>query len=163
MEERIYFHNKPAEASRYFKKAYKALVELDMAEQVLSTAWLGAAQLAMGDWETALKTTERAMKLQKKFSATTITAFGGNSQLEVRWWRYKALMEALKHSPSKAMADEAWQNLDQARVLLLEKVATLSDEGLRRNYFNKVRINREVIKAWLEQAALHHSSSKIAD
>src|SRR5262249_62434943 len=36
-----------------------------------------------------------------------------------------------------------------------EPIAHLSDEGLRRNYLNKVPFNREIIAAWLADAAKH--------
>ncbi len=144
----------PAEAARVFQKSYKELVELEMAEQVQALAWLGGTQLSMGRLEKALQTTRRAIKLLKKFGETTITASGGNWLAEVLWWRYAALSEAIKLSPSEDMAEEAWLTLDRAREFTLKRVANLSDEGLRRNYFNKVRINRRIIQTWLEQAPL---------
>ena len=35
---------------------------------------------------------------------------------------------------------------------MLGLVATISDEGLRRNYLNKVTVNRLVVPAWLAEA-----------
>jgi GAF domain-containing protein/CheY-like chemotaxis protein/tetratricopeptide (TPR) repeat protein len=142
---------KPAEALRFFRRAQKLFTELKMADQVSALAWIGAAQLTMGDVDSALQTTGRAMRLQKKFIATTQTTSFLPPQ-EIWWWRYKTLEERLKHSPSIAQSEEAWQTLDKARELMLTSVATLSDEGLRRNYFNKVSINREIIRAWLKQS-----------
>ena len=36
---------------------------------------------------------------------------------------------------------------------MLAQIAELSDEGLRRNYLNKVEINREIVLEWTSQAA----------
>ncbi len=50
------------------------------------------------------------------------------------------------------MSDEAWMALEKAREAMLANIATLSDEGLRRNYLNKVRINRSIVLAWTREA-----------
>ena len=42
---------------------------------------------------------------------------------------------------------------------MLSLVATLSDEGLRRNYLNKVTINRLVVPAWLAESTLPEAAS----
>ena len=36
---------------------------------------------------------------------------------------------------------------------LLQGIASLRDAGLRRNYLNKVAINREIIQAWVKENA----------
>ena len=142
---------KPGEALGYLERTYKDFVELDMSDQMTALAWVGAAQLALGKVETALQTTQQATLLQEKYktSTTTITNF---AQQDIWWWRYVALKEGQKRHPSKSLAQEAWNALDRARALMLDMIATLSDDGLRRNYFNKIEINRKIILAWLEQA-----------
>ena len=41
---------------------------------------------------------------------------------------------------------------------MLTPIATLSDDGLRRNYFNKIRINRQIVQEWFEQARKRNAS-----
>jgi hypothetical protein len=50
-------------------------------------------------------------------------------------------------------ADDAWRALQKAHTLLLDAVRHLHDEGLRRNFLNKVASNRAVLLAWLREAA----------
>ena len=50
--------------------------------------------------------------------------------------------------------ENAWSALQKAREITLEGIASLSDEGLRRNYLNKVEINREIITEWTQQALI---------
>src|SRR5262249_52123016 len=42
--------------------------------------------------------------------------------------------------------------LERAYGFLLEGIASLSDEGLRRNYLNKIEANREIVAAWLKDS-----------
>ena len=144
---------KPSEAERYLRKGLKSFTALELSDQAYALAWLGAAQLAQGKIEAALQTTRKAVKLQKKFGLLTVSASDFPPQ-EISWWHYAALAELMKEKPSRALAEEAWETIDQAREIMLARVATLSDDGLRRNYFNKIGINSKIIKAWLEQAAL---------
>jgi hypothetical protein len=62
------------------------------------------------------------------------------------WWRHS---QALRASGKVKLADAA---LEQAWHLLLARIASLSDEGLRRNYLNKREENREIVLAWLSHA-----------
>ena len=125
---------KPGEALSYLERAYQDFIELDMSDQLIALAWMGAAQLAMGDIETSLQTTYQATILQEKYKSATATT-ANFAQQDVWWWRYITLTEGQKRNPSRALAQEAWRALDRARVMMFEKISTLSDEGLRRNYF----------------------------
>ena len=42
----------------------------------------------------------------------------------------------------------------QEMTEMLEVVADMSDQGLRRNYFNKVAVNRRVIQAWWSRTSI---------
>ena len=42
--------------------------------------------------------------------------------------------------------------MQRSRQIALAGIATLSDEGLRRNYLNKVEVNRELIAEWVQGA-----------
>ncbi len=43
---------------------------------------------------------------------------------------------------------------------LLQGIAGLSDEGLRRNYLNKIQSNREIVDAWLADARKRRLSAE---
>ena len=86
----------------------------------------------------------------------------GELPLNEFWWlRYKTLSASLPQSPLpdlgrreyEDLGELAWQALDQARESMLEPIASLSDDGLRRNYFNKVSVNRQIIQEWLRMAS----------
>ena len=44
----------------------------------------------------------------------------------------------------------AHEALKMAYQFLLDGITSMSDEGLRRNYLNKIEVNREIIAAWLD-------------
>ncbi len=73
---------------------------------------------------------------------------------EVWWWRFQALSAKVASLSmiNPQLEDEAWQALDRAREVMLGDIASLQDAGLRRNYLNKVLINREIVQAWLRAA-----------
>jgi len=48
--------------------------------------------------------------------------------------------------------DEIWHAIDQAFTSMLPAITTLSDDGMRRNYFNKISEHREIIQSWLAEA-----------
>ena len=51
------------------------------------------------------------------------------------------------------VSDDAWRVLDRAREAVLAPIANLTDDGLRRNYLNKVAINRQIVEEWLREAS----------
>ena len=59
------------------------------------------------------------------------------------WWRHSQALAA------NGKATAARDALAQAYRLLVEPIAGLSDEGLRRNYLNKIDTHREIVAAWL--------------
>jgi GAF domain-containing protein len=136
--------------------------ETKLGSDIPSTlAWLGAAHLALDDPETA-----------RRFTAEGVTelemiGLGGSEYppQEIWWWHYQALTYELR--PGNGEVDEvpenAWSALQKAHEITLEGIASLSDEGLRRNYLNKVKINREIITAWAQQAAFRKIELKDED
>src|SRR5260370_40936723 len=58
------------------------------------------------------------------------------------WWRHA---QALSASNKGGQAHEA---LERAYGFLVDRIVHLRDEGLRRNYLNKVPFNREIVAAW---------------
>ena len=143
-----------------------------LGEQAISLAWLGSAHLALGDVSAAQDTTSQAIALVEAGNVTIEYA-----PQEIWWWRYQALSALL---PPGLLAAEgeggsaprspdvragragepvalegrelAWNALDRAREAMVTAVATLSDDGLRRNYFGKVAINRSIVETWLAEA-----------
>jgi PAS domain S-box-containing protein len=116
-------------------------------DQITALAWLGAACLAAGDWEAADQHTARAAQ-QLEEAGDVISEY----PLQwVWWWRYQVLLQS--PAPGEDAEGEAWTCLNRAYEAMLLSVATLSDEGLRRNYLNKVAVNRQILLEWTRQAA----------
>mgnify|MGYP000107445693 CR=1 FL=1 len=126
-----------------------------------SQGWLGAAYLALGDWEAADRCTlEAVANLESAGNA-------GDYRAQDVWWvRYQVLKAAPARAGEALLDDQAWEVLQQAREAMMAGIATLSDEGLRRNYLNRVEVNRNIITEWARQsasrrAAGHDSSPEI--
>jgi len=159
----------PEQARQHLEAAAGAFtVSSSPGDQITALAWLGAACLAAGDWEAADKHTAEAVRQLEAI---------GNINAEyplqgVWWWRYQVLLQSPKQSgpfvsrsgaetrvglknrsKAKRIQDEAWSCLNRAYETMMDSVATLSDEGLRRNYLNKVSINRQILLAWTREAA----------
>ena len=127
------------------------------AELSISQAWLGYTYLALNDWDAAHEHTSRAV--------ADMEALGDVSSdyppQEVWWLHYQVLKATPEEKSPKAdskldvsqLTDTyAWMVLQRARQIALTGIATLSDEGLRRNYLNKVEVNRELIAEWVRGA-----------
>jgi signal transduction histidine kinase/CheY-like chemotaxis protein/tetratricopeptide (TPR) repeat protein len=100
---------------------------------------LARAYLKTGKKRLALRVTTEAAKLL----GTRSRALDSNIPAQEVWWlHYQALLLNGKQTP----ADDA---LERAYRFLLGSMANIRDEGLRRNYFNKVAVNREILAAWL--------------
>ena len=48
--------------------------------------------------------------------------------------------------------DESWHALNRAYELVFKSIANVGDAGLRRNYLNKVEINRQILAEWTKAA-----------
>ncbi len=140
----------PEEACKWLRLAYDVQHELNLRAYFSSTeAWLGAACLAMDDWEAADTYTQEAVE---KLEA----AGSGEYPLQEVWWlRYQVLRAADDADKDKA-SEAAWEALQNARTVMLKSIAGLSDEGLRRNYLNKVEINQNIVTEWTRQLAKRH-------
>ena len=95
------------------------------------------------DAAAALRATRRGIDLLRERGFAR-TGFGQSQDI---WWWHSRALAAL------GRADEAWAALQQAHGLLLVAVRNLRDEGLRRSYLNKLQVNRELVPAWLAEAA----------
>jgi tetratricopeptide (TPR) repeat protein len=135
-------------------------------ELSVSLAWLGYALLTLGDWEAAHRSTSQGV--------AQMEALGDISSdypaQEVWWLHYQVLKAApgkseesrsRKASRARSRASEdlsqltdtyAWMVLQRARQVTMSGITTLSDQGLRRNYLNKVEVNRQIITEWVQGA-----------
>jgi len=141
-----------AGAYKNLHTAYNEIAELEMPEQIRTLANMALVQMKRGKWEAALKTSKKAVLMLEKLEENVITSSGLDLSVEVYWLRYETLINGLNHIPSIDLNEEVWQVLEKAKDAMLEMVASLSDQGLLRNYFNKVRFNRQIIKAWITEA-----------
>src|SRR5439155_12370258 len=98
------------------------------------------AYLAAGEPSSALKAASKATQLHR---AQGFAKPDSMPSQEI-WWRHAQALSANRQS---AKANKA---LEQAYDFLLASIANMRDEGLRRNYLNKVAANREIIAAWLD-------------
>ncbi len=134
-----------AKAARLFARALRECGAEDQHGRIAFLTALASAQLACGRTATALAATRRATKLHR---AAGLARLDNVAPVEV-WWRHSQALRACGH---EAEADEA---LAQAWRFVLDSVASLSDEGLRRNVLNKPATTREIVAAWLAHARRH--------
>lgn len=113
-----------------------------------SLAWLGTAYLALGDWDAAYRATSEAVT-QLKLSGSA----GDYAPQDIWWTHYQVLQAAPSRFSSEAPEDRVWQCLQQAREAMFSSIGSLSDEGLRRNYLNKVQTNSDLLTEWTRVAA----------
>ena len=101
------------------------------------------ALLAQGDAAGALHASQRATR-QHQAQGFARAQYGQSQDI---WWAHtRALM-------ANGRSDEAWAALQRAHGMVLGAVRNVHDEGLRRSYLNKVETNREIVRAWLREAA----------
>ncbi|MBK9114600.1 MAG: GAF domain-containing protein [Betaproteobacteria bacterium] len=100
---------------------------------------LSEAYLAAGRADAALTAAERATSLHR---AHDLAEISGIDTREL-WWQYH---RALQASGRTAAAQRA---LAVAYRFLVERIRKLTDEGLRRNYLNKVDVHRKIVEATL--------------
>jgi tetratricopeptide (TPR) repeat protein len=154
------------------KHTVGAIAKLESSEKVLgetgesngqatALAWLGAAHLASGNLVEAERYTWEACT-----QLATIKGQTGDFPLQdIQWWRYRVL-RALSEEPNpprppipgreggtKGLGEVAFQALDDARRRMFSTIGSLSDPGLRRNYLNKVEINREILLEWAREVS----------
>ncbi|MBL8062030.1 MAG: GAF domain-containing protein [Anaerolineales bacterium] len=130
----------PEEAIRFCKQAVEATKQAGLGNENVHLTYLGQAHLQHGDPASALEATTRATDLHREQGYKLPDSF---SSQEI-WWRHtQALFASHK-------ADGARLALEQAHAFLLEAIASVRDEGLRRNYLNKVASNCELLKFWMQ-------------
>ncbi len=113
--------------------------------------WLGEAHLRTGNAVSALVATTLATDLYRARERRGLDIM--LSPAGVWWWHHRALCANGKD----AQAREA---LDSAYRVMLEGIGTLSDEGLRRSYLNKIDSHRAIVQAWIAHARQRRFSAK---
>ena len=136
---------KPRTAIKHFKSATHIYKKGRRTQEIGELAWLGQAHLEGGHFNAALKVTTRAANKLRELGFPRID----DHLPQNIWWRHALALRANKKIKK---ADEA---LEMAYGFLLKGIESLRDDGLRRNYLNKVRINREILQAWDKHAAKH--------
>ena len=107
--------------------------------------------LGLGDAAAALAASRRATELQLARERGIVG--NGASTADVWWWHHRALLA----SDEPVAAGRA---LESAYGFLLDGIASLSDEGLRRSYLNKRASYRDLVHAWIEHARRRRYSAK---
>jgi len=132
-----------ATALRSFERARQLARKSDLvAWEIDALAAIGQAQLALGKPRAALAATRQATELHR---ARNLATLDGMSPA-LTWWRHSQALHANKQVAA------ARQALEMAYRFLCNGIASVSDEGLRRNYLNKIAVHREIVEAWLKDA-----------
>jgi signal transduction histidine kinase/CheY-like chemotaxis protein len=131
----------PVPADDLLRVAGLTMRELDLPDLGSALALAGQARLLVDDLAGASSLTAQAASLRVE---TPDAVFELPGQ-EMWWARYQALR-------AEGEQGKAWAALDRARGEMLATIATLTDEGLKRNYLNKVMVNRLIVPAWLGEA-----------
>ena len=130
------------EAATHFDRAVEELGTADDGQLLDFLSQAARAHLAAGQHVQALAASRRATELHR---AKGLAALDGCDPPATWWWH----REALRVNGKNAEAREA---LAQAYRFVVDFVAGLSDEGLRRNALNKKAEVRAIVRAWLEYA-----------
>ncbi len=108
------------------------------AEKAAALAWLGTANQRLGNVQQARQQTSEAVQLLQ-----SVDNFSTEYLPQEVWWQHYQTYQQLP---------EAWDILNTACQIMHNGIAHLSDEGLRRNYLNKVIVNQNIVHAWVKQA-----------
>ncbi|HEY5729996.1 MAG TPA: GAF domain-containing protein, partial [Anaerolineales bacterium] len=142
----------PKGAIRNIKKAIQISRDYGLIREIGQIALLGDAHLAGGNLHAALKATSDAVKKHRELGFPFIEDHPSQNI----WWRHALALRANKKNK------EAGEALEMAYDLLLKGIESLRDHGLRRNYLNKVRINREIVQAWAKKSQKRRGGSRSA-
>ena len=130
-------------ARRHFEAAV-ALADAkgDTTLRVVTLTELGNLLVELGDAPAALTATRQAVE---QLHARGRAGLGSMFTPASAWWWHSRALQANGHDAA------ARQALAKGYKVMLDGVASLSDEGLRRSWFNKVEAHRQLIRAWLAE------------
>ena len=138
-------------AVRFLTEATLILRDADLEGLEINTlAWLARAQLVAGDAAASLQATTRATTLHKAHGLAELEAMDAR----LLWWQHSQALAA------NGKIAAARHSLGTAYRFLVRPIAGLSDEGLRRNYLNKIDVHREIVAAWLKDTGKRGPASK---
>ncbi len=133
----------PRAALRHIRRALKLARDAGLvALEIAALAELAHGQLAAGNPAAALTASRRATRIHRDHDLAALQAMSP----PLVWWRHS---QALQANGDAAAAREA---LEMAYRFLQDGVRGLGDEGLRRNYLNKIGAHREIVRAWIGDA-----------
>lgn len=145
--------NAPQTAIGHLEQAVQySLQASSVGSHINDLTHLARAQLMNGNPAVALAATAQATDLHR---AQNLAALDSMTRQDV-WWRHTQALEA--NGKSEAARDA----LNYAYNFMVEGIAHLTDEGLRRNYLNKYRYNREIVAAYLKQNSRRTKSKAAA-
>ena len=130
----------PVEAIQNCRQSVEETRQAGLGNENVHLTYLAQAHLQHGDSTSALEATTRATTLHREQGYKLPDSF---SSQEI-WWRHTQALFASQQEPEARLA------LEQAHAFLLEDIAGVRDEGLRRNYLNKVASNRELLTFWVQ-------------
>ena len=129
-----------AEAARHFEQAFHKTRSIEYKLFALTEA--GRSLLASGLPAKALAATRAAARQHRSMRFAPLDMV----KPPALWWRHSQALQANgRHAEARKALEQSWR-------LLLRSMASLHDEGLRRNYLNKRADNREIVLAWLAHA-----------
>ncbi|MGI8968620.1 MAG: response regulator, partial [Chloroflexota bacterium] len=133
-------------ARRQLQEAVDGFRSMGLPPEVpAALSWLGSMYLTMGDWDAAYRCTSEAVELQQK-----LDHLNADTPAQNTWWLH---YQVLRAGPDIAHDEEARTALEHANTAMRANIDAVSDAGLRRNYLNKVPINRAIVLERARQAA----------
>lgn len=141
---------KPADAVQNFKTAAALAQEENAGNLNVVLSYLAHAHLTNNDPIAALDASTQATDLHRQQGYKLPDSFSSQEL----WWRHTQALLA------NGKTTEARAALERAYKFLLEAIANVGDEGLRRNYLNKVEENRDLLKFWVEDSLKRKLSRK---
>jgi len=136
-------HGETADARRHFEAAVAAAeARGDTTLRVVALTELGSLLVQCGEPAAALAATAQAVQqMQARGDAGLGSMF---TPASAWWWHSRALQAAGQAAAARRALASSYQ-------VMLDGVASLSDEGLRRSWFNKVPAHRDLIRAWMAE------------
>ena len=131
--------NEFTQAEEFFETAVTQFDALNMhTEKAIVLSWIGHLALIQGDTQKAQQVTGQASQLLQDSGN-----FSQEYHPQTVWWH---------HYQAHQNEETSWHSLDAAYQIMLNCIENLSDEGLRRNYLNKVSINQQIMYEWMNKA-----------
>ncbi|HXN15027.1 MAG TPA: GAF domain-containing protein, partial [Usitatibacter sp.] len=130
-------------AVRHLKRSVQMLRATKDFYETVILPYLAQAHLAAGNAPAALAASRRAARMHR--AKGFVTPSGVSSPAHI-WWTHS---QALLANGQWLAAREA---LETAYRLMIDGIAHVSDEGIRRSYLGHVKVHREIIGAWLKDA-----------